>query len=143
MEFDNYVKNEKENKERNKKFFEVFEADLKEKGLSPKTIRRHVSNAELFLNGYLYPYEELKMEDGPGSVGMFLSYYFIRKCLWSTPASLKSTGASIKKFYKSMRDHGYIEKEAYEDLVYHMKESMDDWCEECAEYNETGSFSWY
>ena len=40
------------NKE-NKKYIEGFEEYLKNKNLSAKTIRRHVSNAEFYINDYL------------------------------------------------------------------------------------------
>ncbi len=34
----------------------------------------------------------------------FLGEFFIRKCMWSTPGTIKRTAASIKKFYKFMPD---------------------------------------
>ena len=44
--------------------------------------------------------EKIRKENGyPG-------YFFIRRCMCSTPSTVKGTAASIKKFYKCMLDHG-------------------------------------
>ena len=40
----------------------------------------------------------------------FFGYFFIRKCMWSTPDTVKSTIASLKKFYR-------LSKEDYEELL--------------------------
>ena len=55
--------------------------------------------------------------------------------MWSTPASVKTTAASLKKFYKSMSDHGKMEKKDYDYVCRDIKESMAYWQECCAEYN--------
>ena len=65
----------------------------------------------------------------------FLDYFFIHKCMWSTPSTLRSTAASLKKFYGFMYEKGLVDKETYEDFKSFMKESVDDWCEDCAIYN--------
>ena len=44
--------------------------------------------------------------------------------MWSTPGNIKTTAASIKKFYKSMFEHGYIEKADYNFLCSEIKENM-------------------
>lgn len=75
------------------------------------------------------------MEEGVTMLGDFLGDFFIRKCMWSTPASVKTTAASLKKFYKSMSDHGKIEKKDYDYVCRDIKESMAYWQECCAEYN--------
>ena len=76
------------------------------------------------------------MDEGVYMIDMFLGYFFIRKCMWSTPASIKSTAASIKKFYKCMLDHGKIEKEDYNSLCSEIKEGMSDWQADCAQFND-------
>ena len=37
----------------NAEYLKLFEADLTEKGLSPKTIKNHISNVDLFINEFL------------------------------------------------------------------------------------------
>ena len=46
-----------ENKKRNKKFMKEFEEYLKEKNLKDKTIKKHLSNVDLFINDYLNYYD--------------------------------------------------------------------------------------
>ena len=66
----------------------------------------------------------------------FLGYFFIRKCVWSTPATIKSTAASIKKFYKCMMEHGKIPKEDYERFCIEIRMGMEEWQNDCAIYND-------
>ena len=75
------------------------------------------------------------MEESVTMLGDFLGDFFIRKCKWSTPATVKTTATSLKKFYKSMADHGKIEKKGYDYVCRDIKESMAYWQECCAEYN--------
>ena len=69
-------------------------------------------------------------------IGDFFGYFSIRKCMWSTPSTIKTTAASIKKFYKCMADHGEISKDKYKDLCTLFKEEMPDWQEECRRFND-------
>ena len=68
-----------------------FEQWLAEKNLGDKTIRKHLSNIDLYINDFLNYYEITKMEDGIGMAFMFLDDWFIRKCLWSSKTSIKDT----------------------------------------------------
>lgn len=79
------------------------------------------------------------MTDGVTELDMFLGDFFIRKCMWSTPGTIKSTAASIKKFYKSMLAHGRIQKSDYEILCTDIKDRMEYWQEDCAAFNDPGS----
>lgn len=77
-------------------------------------------------------------EKGAMMIDLFLGDYFIYKCMWSTPATIKSTAASIKKFYKSMMDHGNLDKEDYKNLCEEIKEEMEMWQTECEMVNNGG-----
>lgn len=131
-------------REENARMLELFEASMA--NLKPQTIRRHLSNVDFYINDYLLYYEALSFRDGVWEVAGFLGDFFIRKCMWSTPASIKSTAASIKKFYKCMMDNDMIPKEHYAQLCETIKEDMEDWQETCAIYNdpeeETPFFMW-
>lgn len=95
-----------------------------------------MQNVDLYINGFLLREQQLKMEYGFGDkIDMFLGYFFIHKCMWSTPANIKTTAASIKKFYKCMLDHGYIQKSDYKDLCDIIKENMVEWQNDCAAFN--------
>lgn len=134
MDWEEYEKKCNAIREENKRYLELFAEDLK--GLSPKTARTHMSNVEFYINEYLLREGALGMEAGVECIDSFLGNFFIRKCLWSTPAAIRSTAASIKKFYKCMLTHGFIEKDAYEELCFVIREEMDVWLEECRGYNE-------
>lgn len=115
-----------ENKKRNKKFLKEFEEYLKEKKLTDKTIKKHLSNVDLFINEYLNYYDIETPEEGINSVYSFLSGWFIEKCMWATVYTTKETAASIKKFYAYMSEKGYVKKEDYKELCEELKDSMDE-----------------
>ena len=119
----------------NEELLALFEEELQDSGLSAKTVRRHLSNAEFYINEYLLREEPRPMEDGITELDMFLGFFFIRKCMWSTPGTIKSTAASIKKFYKCMMNHGKISKDDYVYLCDDIKENMEQWQTDCAVYN--------
>ena len=122
---ENIEKKIKENQTRNKKFIKEFEEWLKEKSLSDKTIKKHISNVDIFINDYLNYYDVETAEEGINSVYSFLSGWFIEKCMWATPYTTKEEAASIKKFYAYMSEKGYVEKEDYKFLCEELKDSMD------------------
>ena len=115
-----------EKKKRNKKFMKEFEEYLKEKNLKDKTIKKHLSNVDLFLNDFLIYYDIETPEEGINSVYSFLSGWFIEKCMWATIYTTKETAASIKKFYAYMSEKGYVKKEDYKELCEELKDSMDE-----------------
>ena len=115
-----------ENKKRNKNFMKEFEEYLKEKNLKDKTIKKHLSNVDLFINDYLNYYDIETPEEGINSVYSFLSGWFIEKCMWATVYTTKETAASIKKFYAYMSEKGYVKKEDYKELCEELKDSMDE-----------------
>lgn len=120
----------------NEELLALFEEELQDSGLSAKTVRRHLSNAEFYINEYLLREEPRPMEDGITELDMFLGFFFIRKCMWSTLGTIKSTAASIKKFYKCMLNHGKISKDDYAYLCDDIKENMEQWQTDCAVYND-------
>ena len=134
MEWEEYEKECDEIRMKNQEYLEIFEADIKH--LSPKTVRNHLENVDFYINHYLLREDPLSMDHGAYMLDGFLGYFFIRKCMWSTPASIKRTAASIKKFYKSMKDHGFISKDDYDYLCEEIKENMEDWQQDCAAYND-------
>ena len=146
----------------NEHYLELFEQSMQGK-LSDKVIRRHLSNMDMYLNWFLVDYVEhdwgkdetdedsygpAPMEDGMHEIGEFLGYIYIRKCLNSTPATIKSTAASIKKFYKCMlenQQYGELSeeefKEEYDDMLERIKDGLDDWMADRAQYNDPDQLS--
>ncbi len=120
----------------NDEYLDLFVKDLETKGLSDKTIRTHLTNMDFYLNSYLLYEEPCSMQEGAWKVDSFLGEFFIRKCLWSTPSTIKSTAASIKKFYKCMLDHGKISKSVYEYMIDDIRDNLEEWQETCRIYND-------
>lgn len=125
----------------NDELLEIFVEDL-DGTLAPKTINRHYRNMEFFLNGFLArnmvePYDKVVEY-----IGEFLGYFFIRKCSWSTPETIKQNCASFKKFYGCMVNHGKFSKEEYVRLCSEIKLMKDVWIEDCEDYNNL-DFNFY
>ena len=135
--FDDVMANIEKLQKENKKYYQVFHKDLVDSGLKDKTIDKHMSNVEFYLDEFAAGHLELNMIEATDAFCLddFFGYFFIRKCMWSTPATIKETIAGLKKFYKSMLKNGYIEKELYETFIETIKNSREQWIEECRRYN--------
>ena len=51
---EDYEKLQEKNEKRNKKYLNAFENYLKNQGLTTKTINKHLSNVDFYLNDYLF-----------------------------------------------------------------------------------------
>jgi hypothetical protein len=120
----------------NENYLLLFHEDMLKSNLSIKTINKHLGNVDFYINEYLLRYDAEEMPKGCQMINEFLGDYFIRRCMWSTPTSIKSTATSIKKFYKCMLSDGKIEKRLYDNLCFDIKVGMDDWIDICARYND-------
>lgn len=136
FDYDAYEKRCEEIRVENEQLLYLFAEDLKASGLKEKTIKKHLWNVDYYINEFMLRMDALPMAHGLDMISDFLGYFFIQKCSWSTPASIKTTAASIKKFYKCMLAHKKIEKNAYDDFCFTIKECMDDWQIDCALYND-------
>lgn len=130
------------NKERNDEFLNLFRQDLEKHGLKEKSIEGHLENVDFYINDYLPHYEVYPMEEGCSYQIMgFLGDFFIRKCCWSTPNSIKNYAKSIKKFYKCMVENEFVSKEDYKVLTSIIKDEMENWQKRCEAYNN-GDENW-
>ncbi len=138
ISYSDYEQKCKEIQMRNETYLEELEEDLLKAGLKEYTINRHLRNADFYINTYLLREEPLEMISGTSSfyIDDFLGNFFIRKCMWSTPSTIKSNAASIKKFYRSMLQRGHIDKSDYWELTETIKYNMDFWLEDCEIYND-------
>jgi hypothetical protein len=136
MDYNEYEKICEQMRAENEKHLEAFEAWLIEKGLSEKTIYSHLRNTDFYLNTYLLREDAIDMKQGCYQLYDFFGYFFIRKCMWSTPGNIKTTATGLKKFYRCMLENERIEPEDYEDLCETIKENMEEWQETCAIYND-------
>lgn len=130
-----YLDFSEQNEDTNHEYLLLFQEDLENAGLKQKNIYNHLSNADLSINDFSGNRMNVTMEEGVTMLGDFLGDYFIRKCMWSSPSTVKTTTASLKKFYKCMAEHGKIEKKDYDYVCRDIKESMEYWQESCKSYN--------
>ena len=130
----------KENTKRNEDYLKMFEKSLEEKQLTAKTIRKHVSNIDFYLNDYLTYYDEIiKMEDGTQHTRSFLGDWFIRKAMWASKSSIKEMASSLKKFYEYMSALGFVKISDYQEMCYEIKDNMDRYLENLEDY-DNGTF---
>ena len=130
----------KENTKRNEDYLKMFEKSLEEKQLTAKTIRKHISNIDFYLNDYLTYYDEIiKMEDGTQHTRSFLGDWFIRKAMWASKSSIKEMASSLKKLYEYMSALGLVKISDYQEMCYEIKDNMDRYLENLEDY-DNGTF---
>lgn len=132
----NYEKKYEKKVKENEKYLNLFETWLRQNGLSQKTIKKHIENVSVYINDFLNYYEITDMKEGCTSIDEYLGDWFVRKCLWSTPSTIKSTAASIKKFYNCMKELNYVTKNAYDFLCEEIKENIEYWVSNVEDYND-------
>lgn len=141
MDYDEYLNKCDSIRGINNQLLNLFAENLAKSGRTNKTIRRHISNVDFYINKYLLLEDALAMESGTAMLDGFLGDFFIRKCMWSTPGNIKTTAASIKKFYKCMLDHNKISKEDFDLLSSEIKDSMKIWQEDCELFNDSDALN--
>lgn len=133
IDFEEYEEKCKLIKQENESLLEMFEKDLE--GLNQKTINRHLTNVDFYINTYLLREDAYDFTHGIWDIDDYLGYFFIRKCMWLTPGNIKST-TSIKKFYQCMLKQEMIQKADYEYLCETIKDNMWKWQSDCEMYND-------
>lgn len=134
MNFEHMENRQEQMLQDNEMYLTIFRTELETKGLTEKTIDRHLHNASFYINDFL-PRERTLMKDGCDYISEFLGHFFIEKCIWATPAAMRTMAASLKKFYRCMRDHGKVASDDYEELCDSIRFSMDEWQEEYEKFN--------
>ena len=135
-EYQKYEQACKQIKKDNEKLLEQFDQWLSGKGLAEKTVRRHVGNAEFYINSFLLYEDAIAAKEGASQVSMFLGYWFIRKAMWASPNAIRENAASLKKFYTFMQEQGKVSAEALQDLKETVKEEMPGWVERLERYDD-------
>ncbi len=135
-EYQKYEQACKRIKKDNAKLLEQFDQWLSEKGLADKTVRRHVENAEFYINTFLLNEDAIPAKEGASQISMFLGYWFIRKAMWASPSAIRESAASLKKFYTFMQEQGEVSAEALQDLKETIKEEMPEWVGTVERYDD-------
>lgn len=139
-DYEKYEDDSKIIRETNKKLLGEFETWLKSAGLSENTISKHLSNIDFYINEYLLYEDAIEAKDGIQGVSMFLGYWFIKKAMWASQASIKSNAASLKKFYAFLLEKGLVEQEDLIELEETIKDEMPEWIEELNRYDDPSNF---
>ncbi len=111
----------------NEKILEDFKLHLKESGLAPKTIDRHVGNIEFYINTYLLYYDIEGPHQGHYRLDDFLGNFFPAKAMWSSPATVKENITSLKKFYKYLHELSLVSDEDLASMHTVIKEEKENW----------------
>ena len=123
-------------REANGNLLDDFENWLRESNLADKTIGTHVDNIDFYINEYLLYEDVIEPQHGIHGVGMFLGYWFIRKAMWASEASIRSNAASLKKFYTFLHERGSVSADDLESLKETIKEEMPEWLATLARYDD-------
>lgn len=127
MSYEDYEKEAEEIRAENKALLHGFGEWLSASGLKAKTVRKHIQNADFYINDYLLYDDCSHAKDGVSSLNGFFNWFFPRKAMWSSKASTKETMASLKKFYKYLAEQGIVEPVDYQFLLSMVKEEMPEW----------------
>lgn len=127
FDVEDYEKEFKRVEDNNGKLLVLFEKSLA--GLSDKTIDNHLSNASLFLNEYFYREGLENPQEGAEYIDSFFDF-FVRKCLWASPATVKQLAASMKKFYKCMYQNKIVDEDAVNEVLVTIQYGLEDWIDE-------------
>ena len=114
--------------ERNEQLILFFKKDLEKQGLARKTIKRHLSNIDIFLNGYC-AHENIK-DIAEGAHSTYGFSYYCTYDLGATYGTLRTAMSSVKKFYSFLLSCGLITERDFEQLKIDIKESMQEWRED-------------
>ena len=95
--YEEYEQSCKAVREENVELLNGFEKWLREKGLSKKTIKKHVSNTDFYINECLCSEDPPQMAaEGVSGINYFLGYWFIRKAMWAGPTSIRENAGSLE-----------------------------------------------
>jgi site-specific recombinase XerD len=127
MNYEEYERECNRIRNENKKLLAAFETWLSAKGLSQKTIKKHTSNVDFYINIFLLYEDAIEAKDGAERIDSFLGYWFTKKAMWASKAAIKENAASLKKFYQYLYEEGKVSEEAFSALKESIKEDMPEW----------------
>ena len=126
----------------NEQLLEEFGQWLLSKRLQPRTIRAHKENVGFFINEFLLHMNVMNISDGIGEVCDYFGDWFIRKAMWSTPRTIKSSTTSIHKFYSFLAESGKITLKKLAKLKETIALNLPEWQARCERYNDGDIEDW-
>ena len=135
--YEEYERKCKAIRKTNTELLKGFKGWLKEKGLGDRTIKKHVSNTDFYLNECLcYDDPPRTAAEGVSGINYFLGYWFIRKAMWAGPTFIRENARSLKKFYAYMVEKEYVKQEDYDELKAEIKEGQSEWIATVNRYDD-------
>jgi len=135
-DLEDYFKQKEKQEKKNEKLLDKFKKWLQAKGLSNKTVEKHVENIDFYINEYLTYYGIQEPEEDLYEISAFLGDWFIRKAMWASKTAIKDYCAGFKKFYKFMEEKGRITEEDYKEICEIIKENKADWLAGVESYDD-------
>ena len=111
----------------NEEILTNFSEYLKESGLTPRTIEKHLENIDFYINTYLLYYEIQSPHQGYDALDDFFTAFFPRKAMWSSANSVKENITSLKKFYKYLNELNLISNEELKEMTSMIKQDKETW----------------
>lgn len=111
-----------------------FKVWLLNTDISKKTLNQHISNTDFYINDFLLYSEAIPANKGHVNIDHFLGFWFIRKAMWASNASIKQNATSLKKFYTFMLAKELIEDGDLAYLKSTIKDEMSEWLESLDRY---------
>lgn len=140
--YEEYEKACEQIRQENEPLLDGFVALLRNQRLAPRTIRTHRENVHFFINEFLLYEEAKKPEEGLDEIDEFLGDWFIRKAMWSTPRTIKSTATSLFKFYAYLAALHRITPAELAALKTTIATCLPEWQARCERYNDTEIDDW-
>lgn len=136
LDIDGHFKAKEKQQQENEELLQEFKEWLQAKGLSNKTVKKHVDNIDFYINEYLTYYDVQGPEEDVYEIAAFLGDWFIRKAMWASQTAIKDYCAGFKKFYKFLEEKGQVTEEEYQELLGIIKESKTDWLKTLERYDD-------
>ena len=108
--YEDRVKAEKAQREKNACLIDQFEVWLIGKNLSERTINRHILNIDLFINFFLLAEDPISPEGGVYHLTRYFERWFPRKVM-SNKSTIEKNSISIIKFYTFLAENKRVDQE--------------------------------
>lgn len=116
--------------EQNEKYLNIFEEHLKKENIKQRTIDKHISNVDFYINHCLMYSIPKTVDKGCGDeIGYFISTFICQKT-WPSITLINECCTSIKKFYKCMMENNVVTKDQYDYLVSYIKDNKEMWIDD-------------
>ena len=112
---------------RNESLLREFSDWLENKGISQKTIDKHLVNVRIFLDEYLLIEDVESLEDAVIYVNDYMGRYLIERQSWNCGKNVRESITSLKKFFRAMLELGEVDDISYAAFLEDIRWESDGW----------------